>query len=186
MIGFNVSQLLKSGVGTTRRVEVDELDDSLKADLGLVSPTRGSLRLLRTPDGILVTGALEHDIEDTCSRCLEPFVRHETLNIDEEFRPVVDVSTGIPLAESGDPDAFKLNSQHELDLDEAIRQYTILERPLNSLCREDCRGLCITCGANLNLGPCKCETGEDEGPRGTFGQLLAERIRQAGLMPEEE
>ena len=186
MIGFNVSQLLKSSIGTTRRVEVDEFDDSLRADLGLVSPTRGSLRLMRTAAGILVTGTLTQDVEDTCSRCLEPFRRRQVLEIDEEFLPIDDVSTGNPVEEPGDPDAFKLTSQHLLDLDEAIRQYAILESPLRPLCREDCKGLCTNCGANLNLGPCRCETEAGDGPRGTFGELLAERIRQVGLKPEEE
>ncbi len=186
MIGFNVSQLLKSAVGTKRKVEVDELDESLSQDLNLKSPTRGSLRLMRTPAGILVTGTLTHEVEDTCSRCLEPFVRTQTIELDEEFLPIVDVTTGIPLEESGDPDAFKLTSQHLLDLDEAIRQYAILESPLRPLCREDCKGLCSVCGANLNLGPCRCQTEGDEGPRGAFGELLAERIRQAGLKTEEE
>ena len=29
--------------------------------------------------------------------------------------------------------------------------------PSRVLCKEDCRGLCIRCGRNLNEGPCSCE-----------------------------
>jgi len=188
VIGFNISQLLKSFTGTTRQLEVDELSDTLKADLGLVSPTRGSLRLTRTASGVLVSGTLSHQVETTCSRCLEPYVRTQTIDLEEEFLPVVDVNTGVPLVESetDDPEAFRLTDQHMLDLDEAIRQYAILETPLQPLCREDCRGLCTECGVNLNQQSCPHQDEAGQGPSGTFGRLLAEKMRQAGFKPEEE
>jgi len=186
VIGFNVSQLLKLPTGATRRVEVFEFSDRLAADLGVVSPTTGSLRLMRTSAGILVTGTLSHQGKAICSRCLEPFVRDQTIEINEEFLPVVDVVTGMPLPEPEDADAFRLTAQHLLELDEAIRQYGILESPLQPLCQDDCKGLCSNCGDNRNLGPCQCETASVAGPQGSFGTLLAERMRQAGFKPEEE
>lgn len=186
VIGFNVSQLLKLPTGTTRRVEVNEFSDGPAAALGIVSPTAGSLRLMRTAAGILVTGTLSHQVESICSRCLEPFVRTQTIEIDEEFFPVVDVVTGMASPEPDVVDAFRLTDQHVLDLSEAIRQYGILESPLQPLCREDCKGLCSDCGANRNLGPCECEVASAAGPSGSFGTLLAERMRQAGFKPEEE
>jgi uncharacterized protein len=186
VIGFNVSRLLMLPVGAFRRVEVDEPGDNLAADLKVVSQTRGSLRLMRTADGILVTGTLSHQVEATCSRCLEPFVRTQTIEINDEFLPVVDVTTGAPLPEPEDADAFRLTPQHLLDLEEAMRQYGILENPLRPICSEDCKGLCSNCGANLNLGPCQCEQASAKGPGGSFGTLLAERIRQAEFKPEEE
>ena len=186
MIGFNVAQLLKSSVGTVRRVEVDDSDPELSAELHIVSPTKGELRLMRTNSGVLVTGKLTHLVEDSCSRCLEPFSNLETIELNEEFLPVVDVNSGLPLSETRDPDAFTLNSNHELDLSEAIRQYTILERPLRPLCKPDCKGLCSECGANLNLGPCVHQSATGEPAQGAFGKLLAERLRQAGFKPEEE
>lgn len=188
MIGFNISQLLKSATGATKQLEVDELSDMLKADIGLVSPTRGSLRLTRTASGVLVSGTLTHQVETTCSRCLETYVRTQTIEMNEEFLPVVDVNTGVPLgeSESEDPDAFRLTSQHMLDLDEAIRQYAILESPLQPLCREDCRGLCTVCGVNLNLQDCPHQAEAGRGASGSFGELLAEKLRQTGFKPGEE
>ena len=37
----------------------------------------------------------------------------------------------------------------------------LLEIPLIPLCDDDCKGLCSTCGANLNEGPCGCAPGDD-------------------------
>lgn len=178
--------MLKAPTGTLRRVEVDDLDADLAADLRLVSSTVGSLRLMRTSAGILVTGTLTHRVESTCSRCLETFVRSQTIELNDEFVPVMDVSTGAPLPEPDDPEAFRLTPEHLLDLNEAIRQYAILEEPLQFLCRDDCRGLCSDCGANLNLGLCGCQPAPSGAPSGTLGSLLAERMRQAGFKPKEE
>ena len=186
VIVCNVAQLLKASTGTVRRLEIDELDPQLAADLNLVSSTKGSLRLTRTPAGILVTGGLSHQIESQCSRCLEPFVREQAIELNDEFVPVVDVVTGLPSARPDDPDAFTLTPDHMLDLGEAIRQFAILDDPLQPLCRIDCRGLCPRCGVNLNLGPCNCQQASAEEPQGVLGTLLMERMRQAGFQPEQE
>lgn len=187
MIACNVAQLLKGPTGTVRRIEVDELDTDLAVELHLVSPTRGQLRLMRTSAGILVTGTLVQRIEETCSRCLERFTREQSIQLNDEFVPVIDVVTGLPAAEPDDAEAFRLTPDHMLDLNEAIRQYAILEDPLQPLCSPDCRGLCVGCGANLNLGPCGCQVAPRaaaEAP--SFGTLLAERLRQAGFKSEQE
>ena len=43
-----------------------------------------------------------------------------------------------------------------LDLTGVIREELVLDVPTLVLCREDCAGLCPTCGADLNAGPCAC------------------------------
>ncbi len=44
-----------------------------------------------------------------------------------------------------------------IDLGEDIRQELILRRPVKVLCREDCQGICLKCGANLNREECRCQ-----------------------------
>ena len=53
------------------------------------------------------------------------------------------------------PEYFVLEGS-EIDLDEILSTCLILDMETKFLCREDCKGLCDTCGANLNLGPCGC------------------------------
>jgi len=64
--------------------------------------------------------------------------------------------TGTPLDISDDIGHFTIDKNHILELNEAIRQYTLLVMPMKPLCREDCFGLCQKCGKNLNQGPCDC------------------------------
>ena len=42
------------------------------------------------------------------------------------------------------------------DLAPFFREEIALAVPVQILCKEDCRGLCPSCGANLNLAPCNC------------------------------
>ena len=46
---------------------------------------------------------------------------------------------------------------YHLNVDELIKNELLLNWPLKVLCREDCRGICKTCGRNLNDGGCGCD-----------------------------
>ncbi len=49
-------------------------------------------------------------------------------------------------------------TENRYDIFPRVREAIILELPIRFLCREDCKGLCPTCGANLNDGDCGCRT----------------------------
>ena len=59
--------------------------------------------------------------------------------------------------EADDPDVFVYDPNlHELDLRPAIRENWLLIAPAFVQCSEDCKGLCASCGENLNEGSCDC------------------------------
>ena len=151
---ISVSQLLKEPIGATRDYKVSEIVDVIGDGNGRM--VQGGVSLLRTHRGILVKGVLHTEVELTCSRCLSVFSYPVTLNINEEYIPTIDVVSGAPLPSVEEPGCFTINERHVLDLTEAIRQYVLLAIPMKPLCREDCAGLCPTCGHNLNLGACDC------------------------------
>jgi uncharacterized protein len=43
-----------------------------------------------------------------------------------------------------------------IDLDPLVREQVLLALPMHAVCRDDCKGLCGTCGQNLNEGQCDC------------------------------
>jgi len=151
---INVSQLLRSPIGSVRDYEVKQIID-VTGDGGS-SLVQGKVRLMRTDRGILVKGVLATEVELTCSRCLSLFGCPLALDIEEEYFPTTDVVSGAPLPMPEEPGAFTIDEHHELDLTEAIRQCALLAIPMKPLCREDCAGLCPNCGHNLNLGVCNC------------------------------
>src|ERR1051325_2266493 len=93
---YNVAQLLKDPVGSTREYELDEGVEYPAEGWGGVRPV-GTIHLLRTPNGILVQGSLRVGLTEQCGRCLEPYQEGLVAEIEEEFWPVADVNTGTPL-----------------------------------------------------------------------------------------
>jgi uncharacterized protein len=61
-------------------------------------------------------------------------------------------------AEVPDEPSVQVIPRHavEVDLTDVVREECILALPEFVLCREDCRGICPRCGADLNAGPCHC------------------------------
>ena len=161
----NVAQLLKAPVGSIRTFPVD---DTLE-DNGTEYHVRGELTLIRSTNSVLVQGRLETKTNINCSRCLKPFTLKIPLKIQEEFFPTIDIITGMKLPEPEDPGSFTIDEHHILDLTEAIRQYIVTAIPMKPLCKEDCAGLCATCGKDLNLGKCDCKQ-EEMDPR--WAELL--------------
>jgi uncharacterized protein len=154
----NVSQLLKSSIGSIREYDIDEPADIIGT--GVISRVKGHVKLTRTNRGVLVQGTLQSEIPIECSRCLKEFNYPLTVTLEEEFFPVIDVNSGTPLEIPDDPSSFTIDDHHILDLDEAIRQNALLAIPMKPLCREDCAGLCQKCGIDLNQGECDCNKTE--------------------------
>lgn len=153
---FNVSQLLKEGCGSTRIYDVNDFASVQGgAPMTLIS---GTATMMRTDAGIWVSAELTTYFDCECSRCVTDIEQVVRMEIEEEYLPEIDVNTGTRL---NFPDVmadnFFIDQTHMLDMSEAIRQYFGLNMPFSPLCREDCKGLCLTCGADLNDTDCSCD-----------------------------
>ncbi len=168
---FNVAQLLQEPTGATRHYDLD--DEQL--DLGdgrRVTPVKGSVRLTRTQKGVLADVDADGQLQIECGRCLEEISQPLGFPFSEEFHQTVVVNTGMVLPKPEDPDTFLIDETHKLDLGDAMRQYALLNVPMLPLCRADCKGLCPQCGANLNDGPCDCDTDQVDDRLAALKQLL--------------
>lgn len=155
---FNVAQLLREPVGSLRFYDLDQPD----VRLGQEFPRQrvsGQVELLRTREGILVRADVDLAAQLECSRCLRSFTLPLHIHFEEEFYPKADVWTGVPLRlpPGADVTAFRIDRQHTLDIEEAIRQYAALALPLQPLCSDACAGLCPQCGIDRNTTTCSCE-----------------------------
>ena len=97
--------------------------------------------------GVLrVQGNVEADMLCLCDRCGAEFESHKSTAVDAV----------LAFEESDDnPDLF-LIERDAVDLDELLSTCFILDMETKFLCSEDCKGICPSCGKNLNLGPCGC------------------------------
>lgn len=158
-VEFNVAQQLRETSGSARVVEIRERNMLIDETIGR-GDVAGQAVLLRTNRGILVTADVEIRYRQGCSRCLQEAETSANIHFQEEYLPTVDIMTGAVLPPPDEEEIFLIDSHHILDLHEAIRQYSILSLPMQPLCRSDCAGLCLRCGANLNVESCRC--GESE------------------------
>ena len=94
-------------------------------------------------------GSIDGVVALSCSRCLG-----DTEGLVSNEAHLIFAEAGTEGVED-DPDVFLLDDRSaELDLRPAVREQWLLHVPGYALCRDDCKGLCPTCGAELNLGPC--------------------------------
>ena len=153
---FNVSQLLKEGSGSTRTFDVNDFASVQEG--APMTPISGTVRMMRTDAGIWVSAELATYFDCECSRCVAEMEQYVRMEIEEEYLPEVDVNTGARLNFPDElSDNFYIDHTHILDMSEAIRQYFGLSMPFKLVCREDCKGLCLTCGADLNEADCPCD-----------------------------
>jgi uncharacterized protein len=153
MMLYNVAQLLKDPIGSTRSYKVEETFASAE---GFADNVHGFLRLMRTHQGLLATAELKVKVTLDCGRCLSTFPLLLTLGIEEEFFPLVDVNTGHQLPIPSGAEGTRIGPDHVLDFTDVLRQCVITQVPMKPLCHTDCSGLCQQCGANLNQRGCQC------------------------------
>lgn len=158
------------------RVDVSSIDDkgvefsfeapSEDIDLG-EEPARvkGALRISGTvlPGArIEVKGRVEGTLELDCTRCLQPMESPIDLEFDDLFADA-GALTAAPQGELAASDlATDALQGTEIDLTELAREQILLSVPEQIFCKDDCKGLCDKCGANLNEGDCGCESGEED------------------------
>lgn len=82
-----------------------------------------------------------------CDRCLRPFER--PFFYEFEHILVRTVNT--------DNDEYIVTEGDSMDLDEQVITDILIQIPTKLLCKEDCKGLCFVCGADLNQGECGCD-----------------------------
>lgn len=144
---INAADLLRRP-GTERDVETSvtvadlDIDDPrLPADKSVVV----NLHLDSMSDGIVVDGTVQVPWVGTCRRCLMATSGTVTSEIHELYQQTVT-----------DPDAFPIEGE-QIDLQPLVREAALIDAPATPLCRDDCAGLCPTCGTDLNTASCDCQ-----------------------------
>ncbi len=142
---INVGFLMNQAVGESRDIHFDLPELRITSDF-ILKNFKGVARVGRTPQGILVQADFTADVNAECVRCLAEFDQSLKASFQELFafrsRSVTD--SGLYVPEDGN-----------IDLSPLVREYILLDMPIKPLCREDCKGLCVVCGEDLNVTTCE-------------------------------
>jgi len=137
MISFSLSRLEKENI----RLEGTEPPEFIVLADGdpftVASDVSYALDISKVSGGALVSGTAGVTIAGECGRCLAPVSREVATG---DFRFFVETPPGMEVC----------------DISDDVRTEITLALPMNLLCRDDCRGLCPECGADLNFEKCSC------------------------------
>ncbi|KAA9004138.1 DUF177 domain-containing protein [Paenibacillus spiritus] len=126
-----------------------------RKDIVAVSPIKADLNALPAgTDRVSVAGKLHGEVDMLCARCLNPVKTHLDIPFAETFRWTKQAAE--PAEEEEDEERIDV-SEEMVDLEPYVEESFLLHLPLSVLCADDCRGLCPTCGSNLNEGGCDCD-----------------------------
>ncbi len=157
-----------------RRVRLDDgvaPEDPLWAgtDVHLARPLEVHLEAQLVGHDVVVRGELRGEAALECRRCLGD-VR---VPIEEEV--AVLYQAGVDPAEAEESEVYPLPARGtELDLGPMVREQVVLAVPAYASCGESCKGLCPTCGKNLNEGPCDCAPSQVDDRWGALRRLKSD------------
>ncbi len=118
----------------------------------------GSLTVGNLENRFLLNASLNASGTTQCARCLEEFTFSWKAKVEIMILRNQD-------SDGGEGDTLVLNhSRGEVDLREALTECLVLAYPISTLCREDCKGICPSCGIDWNQQSCDCKD-EDYDPR---------------------
>jgi len=110
----------------------------------------------RAGQELFFQGHIDGSVVGHCARCLEEY----TFDLGKDFFIVLVPKSDLPADVELSDDELDLSfyDGDHIDLSPLVREQIILALPTRPLCRDDCKGLCSTCGANLNTQACACTT----------------------------
>ena len=127
------------------------------SDISFVSPVDYELKIARAGDSIWMRGPVRGRLSLTCARCLEQFTFSAASGLDIELLPRNEAPSASEVElKTGEMDMHYFEGE-EIDIDPYVFEEVMLNMPLKALCGELCKGICPSCGKNLNIEECRCE-----------------------------
>ncbi|MDD4689774.1 MAG: DUF177 domain-containing protein [Eubacteriales bacterium] len=155
-MNINLS-LLKSSAGDT--INVNTVIESFQADFGKTDEISVNGNLTNNAGRIELNLMVSTVFHTECARCLEQV----SFEVSYEFED------RIVFEES---DEYISLESDEFNLDEYVYEELSLRLPFRVLCDDDCKGLCPTCGINLNNSSCQCDNDNIDPRLAVLKQLL--------------
>jgi uncharacterized protein len=158
---INVGFIMHEEVGFATEIPF-ELEKVTLEDLELRNLV-GTVTIGRTPQGLVMMGKFSAETRLECVRCLREFWYPLTWEITELY-----AFNKKSVSESG----LMVPDDAHLELAPLIREYALLEVPINPIHAPDCKGLCIECGQDLNVKDCGHSQDDEGSPFSKLKDLL--------------
>lgn len=162
----NLAKIPARGLNLETEIASVELELPQDEELSMTAPVQVQGRLTRVIEQIYFHGYIRGTVVALCSRCLEMANDPFDVEVRGVFLPVGSDRVSGDADEDAVTDDLDVYTHDgfRLNLYPLVRDQVVMAFPVQILCREDCAGLCQTCGANRNEQSCSCEA-ESADPR---------------------
>ncbi len=152
----------------------DTVEDPMSSlyRVSFTAPLSTSGRVLNNAGYMRLSLTVSASYTAFCSRCLAPIQGEFSYDLEKTVVP----SGMLSNISEDEADDYAIIHDGFLDMDEELLELLELEFPQKLLCREDCKGLCPNCGADLNHEACTCKHDELD-PRLAPLRELYEKLR---------
>ena len=136
--------------------DLDFKDDEIRQ----VGPlhAQGTAELLANTDGeVRIQGRFDVQMEAECDRCLGRARFPLNTSFDLFYRPMSYIAREEEVEIDEGEAELGFYQGGGMELEDILREQILLVIPMQRVCREDCRGICPTCGQNRNETPCDCK-----------------------------
>jgi uncharacterized protein len=151
---------MKDGINPLKlRIPAAALDikSSPVCEMTLLSDVSADVTLAKNGAEVFVNGEVSFRAALKCADCGIDFEHDYNEPISVEFYHAIPVHAGQKIHELSEDELERtFYDGDEIDLLPAIRDTVLLAVPIAPLCRPDCKGVCLECGANLNEEECHC------------------------------
>lgn len=145
-----------------------------EGDCGRVGPVQATLFFTRQERRVFLEGRLNFIGRFECDSCLDFYDEEQDLFFKIEFEYLTANDPYWLSEEHQCPQAemdVEVLSEPEIDIHSMLAQQVILSIPAKRRCSDSCRGLCPSCGKNLNNDICQCRKQEADSPFQILKQL---------------
>jgi uncharacterized protein len=161
---INVGFLLHQDVGFSRKFEFNEATVQVTEELD-VSNLIGEVQFTRTAQGLYAQGKLKAQVPLECVRCLSGFDQQLTIEVNDLFN--------YPPEKDTDP-LLTIPKSAIIDMTELVREYLVLDIPIQPICDRGCEGMCAICGNRISEGLCEHPEKEIDPRMAVLQSLLSE------------
>ena len=144
---FNLRQLFNI-VGESKEIEYSISENELSAIHGysFSSPVKITGKFFNRAGVVYLEYSVNFSLSLICDRCLDEFEREYTFDFSHIVVPSV----------NGNNDDYIVADGESIELNDIAFTDLLLQLPSKILCKDDCKGLCMLCGCNLNVSECNC------------------------------
>lgn len=116
----------------------------------------------RKGEEVRLRGTITARAEVECDRCLKAVPVSVETEFDVTYIPANAYESNERAELQAEDLLLSVFEGDAIDIDEVVREQLLLALSARTLCREECLGLCPTCGADRNANSCACRTEEGD------------------------